>query len=95
MQFIQGIIDSLDGIIKNIVNGVNDIANEIFTFIIMMLPTSPFYGLELDPIILNFLGYFNYYCPMSVLLSIMVSWLTCIATYYAYQLILRLIKAVS
>ncbi len=95
MHIVQKILDSLDGILKGITNGINDLANQIFEFVLLMLPVSPFANLQLDPIFADFLGYLNYYCPMSTLLGIMLSWLGCIATYYAWQLILRYIKAVS
>lgn len=80
---------------SGIVDGINDVANKLFEAILVLLPTSPFQNIHLDPIFMDFLGYFNYYFPMKTLLSIALAWCTCIATYYAYQLILRTIKAVS
>lgn len=84
---------------KNLISGAFDKINELFTrlfeTIMLLLPTSPFHNIELNSTFIDFLGYFNYYVPMSTLLAIMVSWLSCIITYYAYQLLLRNIKAVS
>lgn len=80
---------------SGMVDGINDVANKVFEAVLVLLPTSPFQNIKLDPIFVNFLGYFNYYFPMSTLLVIAASWCSCIAIYYAYQLILRSIKAVS
>lgn len=95
MGVIKDIFGDIGGFFKTVINKFSGVVNEIFEMIVAMLPDSPFSNLDLDPIFLDFLGYLNYYCPMSVLLVIMASWLTCIATYYAYQLILRIIRAIS
>lgn len=81
--------------LSGIVDGINDIFNEIFQIVIMLLPTSPFKSITINPIFVDFLGYMNYYVPMKSLLVIMAEWLGCIVIYYTYQLILRQIKAVS
>lgn len=80
---------------SGMVDGINDVATKVFEAVLVLLPTSPFQKIQLDPIFVDFLGYFNYYFPMKTLLTIGLSWCGCIATYYAYQLILRSIKAVS
>lgn len=81
--------------LSGIVDGINDIFNELFQIVILLLPTSPFQSIEINPIFTDFLGYMNYYIPMKALLVIMAEWLVCITVYYTYQLILRQIKAVS
>ena len=82
---------------SGLIDGINGVANKVFEAVLMVLPTSPFVDIKsnLDPFFLDLLGYVNYYIPMSTILGIMVSWLGCIAIYYAYQLILRTIKAVE
>lgn len=81
--------------LSGIIDGINDVFNEIFQIVIMLLPTSPFQNISINPIFTDFLGYMNYYIPMKSLLVIMGEWLACIVIYYTYQLILRHIKAVS
>ena len=81
--------------LSGIVDGINDIFNELFQIVIMLLPTSPFKNITINPIIIDFLGYLNYYMPIKSLLIIMAEWLGCIVIYYTYQLVLRQIKAVS
>ena len=79
----------------NIVNGINDVMNEIFQFVLFLLPDSPFKNFSFPPEIENFLCYLNYYVPFSEMSAIAFSWVGCIAIYYTYQLILRTVKAVK
>ncbi len=85
----------LKNFLSGIIDGVNDVFNELFQIVIILLPTSPFQSIKIDPIFIDFLGYMNYYIPMKNLLAIMIEWLSCIVIYYTYQLCLRHIKAVS
>ncbi len=82
---------------SGIVDGINDVANKVFEAIIILLPTSPFANIKqyLLSGFRDFLGYLNYYIPISTLLSITSLWLTCVITYYTYQLILRTVQAVQ
>ena len=70
-----------NNIFSGIIDGVNDIANKVFEAILLLLPTSPFINIKskLDPFFLNLLGYVNYYIPMGTILTIVISWLACIA----------------
>lgn len=85
----------LKGFLSGFIDKINELFNELFQVVIMLLPTSPFKDIKLNPIFLDFLGYFNYYVPMVELLKIMTAWLGCIIIYYTYQLVLRQLKAVS
>ena len=82
---------------SGIVDGINDVASKVFEAIIVLLPTSPFVNIKqyLPAGFREFLGYLNYYIPISTLLSITSLWLTCVITYYIYQLVLRTVKAVQ
>lgn len=82
---------------SNLIDGINDVANKVFEAILVLLPTSPFTNIKqyLPSGFRDFLGYLNYYVPISTLLVIASAWITCIATYYAYQLILRSVQAVQ
>ena len=79
----------------NFVSGVNEIANKIFSVILLLLPDSPFKDFKLPEGLESFLGYLNYYIPFSTIVSIGLSWVTCIGVYYIYQLILRNIRAIK
>lgn len=80
---------------NDLIKSINDVANQVFQFILVLLPTSPFSKLVLPEPIQDMLGYVNYYVPISQMLIIAGSWIGCIAVYYVYQLILRKISAIS
>lgn len=81
--------------LNNITNGLNEVFNAIFQFILFLLPDSPFRNISFPPEIETFLGYLNYYIPFTEMVAIALAWVTCIAIFYSYQLILRLIKAID
>ena len=85
-------MEQIKSFLSNFIDGFNDICNELFQAIIILLPYSPFHDFELNPIFTDFLGYLNYYIPFDKLLQIMAAWLGCIVIYYTYQLILRHLK---
>ena len=101
--FVRGILDQdhaeddseVGDFMNDLIKSINDVANQVFQFILVLLPTSPFSKLELPEPIQDMLGYVNYYVPISQMLIIAGSWIGCIAVYYVYQLILRKISAIS
>lgn len=80
---------------KDVIDWINNVANAVFQWILSFLPTSPFADLTLPSQITDILGYVNYYVPISGMLVVAASWTGCILIYYAYQLILRHINAIS
>lgn len=66
--------------------------------VINLFPASP-----LQPLIAqlansglsDWLGYVNWFIPVGTMLGILSAWLTCIAAYYVYQIILRWIRVVE
>ena len=44
---------------------------------------------------LPYLGYLNYFLPISQIIAIGEAWLVAIGLFYAYQIILRWIKAIE
>ena len=80
---------------NDIIKSINDVANQIFQFILALLPDSPFrnisFGKEFD----YWLGVLNYYVPFNSMVIIAGSWIACIAVYYKYQLILRKVSAIN
>lgn len=80
---------------NTITSYINEFAEKIFEVILLLLPDSPFKDFSFPPEIESFLGYLNYYVPFSTLVTIGFAWITCIGIFYAYQLILRFIKAVK
>lgn len=66
--------------------------------IINVFPASP-----LQPLIATLqssavseiLGFVNWFVPIGTMIGILTGWLTCVAAYYVYQIILRWIKVVE
>ena len=66
--------------------------------VIELFPASP-----LQPLIsslansgiADWLGYVNWFIPVGTMLGILATWLTCIAAYYVYQIIMRWIKVIE
>jgi len=67
----------------------------VVDFIMMMLPDSPFVALSKDADIQQVLGWLNWIIPVSSMVAILEVWLTAIAIFYVYQLILRWSKAIE
>jgi len=67
----------------------------VVDFIMMMLPDSPFTMLSKDADIQQVLGWLNWIIPVSSMVAILEVWLTAIAIFYVYQLILRWSKAIE
>ncbi len=70
---------------------INDIQNAIFA----LLPDSPFKDIKLPEQIQEYLGYINWLVPFYMLGNTLLIWIGAITIYYAYQVILRWIKAVQ
>ncbi len=81
----------MSGVLEWIIDAVNYILSKIFFF----LPQSPFRN-ALDNFTDNeILQYVNWFIPISEILGILALWLTAIIGFYAYQIILRWIKAIG
>ncbi len=80
---------------NNITDGINDVFNEIFQFILLLLPDSPFKDFSLPPEIETFLGYLNYYIPFAEMVSIGLVWITAVSVFYSYNLFLGLLTGLN
>lgn len=78
----------------NVVDWLGDQLSYILSFIVVLLPDSPFQLLSYTPIS-NILPYINYFIPIDFILSTLTAWGTAITIYYAYQIVLKWAKAVS
>ena len=76
------------------VGWLGDQLSYILSFIVVLLPDSPFQLLSYTPIA-NILPYINYFIPIDFILSTLTAWGTAITIYYAYQIVLKWVKAVS
>lgn len=68
----------------------------VVTAIFGLLPDSPFQTIFYSNTVLSqYLGYINYFIPVSVFITILQGWLTGIALYYVYQIVLRWVKSIE
>ena len=66
--------------------------------VIQLFPESPLHpliqSLE-NSAVVDWLGYVNYFVPVAQMLGILSVWLTCVAAYYVYQIIMRWIRVIE
>ncbi|HAT4094503.1 TPA: hypothetical protein I9Z34_003062 [Clostridium perfringens] len=78
----------------NVLNSIISAIASFFNAIICLLPKSPFNYID-NSGIKDFMGYLNYFIPVSTLISISEAWLVAIGIYYIYSIALRWIKAIE
>lgn len=76
------------------VSWLGDQLSYILSFVVVLLPDSPFKLLDYTPI-KDILPYINYFVPVDFMLSTLTAWGVCITIYYAYQIVLRWVKAIQ
>ncbi|MBO6230511.1 MAG: hypothetical protein J6O50_08070 [Ruminiclostridium sp.] len=74
---------------------LTDAINTIQSAIMILLPDSPFKGLEIPSEIQEILGYINWLVPFYMIGNVLLAWTGAIVVYYAYQIILRWIKSIQ
>lgn len=76
-------------------NGFVDVINSGIDMTCKVLPVSPFRQ-YIDAIgNIKWLGIVNYFIPIATFIAIFSAWLTCLAVYYVYSIIMRWIKIVG
>lgn len=78
----------------DVVNFLLDICGKLGEGLTWLLPQSPFSGLQLI-IDSDILGYINYFVPIAEMVNIGMAWLTAIALWYVYAIVLRWVKAIQ
>lgn len=66
--------------------------------IIELFPESPLQPLIVslqNSSVVQYLGYVNYFIPIGQMLGILSVWLTAIAAYYVYQIVMRWLKVIE
>lgn len=81
---VNGIFSSIGDLIRNIISSVLD-----------LLPSSPFQALQRSIDVSPFMGALNWIVPFGTFVSILQAWLTAIAVWYVWRLVLRWVKAVE
>lgn len=90
MDIFGAFLDGLSNLFKGFLGVLSDLA----AVILYLLPDSPFTALSNSPVA-PYLGWINWFVPIQFILNTLVAWLSAIAVYYAYSIILRWIKAIG
>lgn len=90
-DFLQGVLSSIWGFLGKIIDWIG----ELGTLVIMLLPNSPFGAIEMPVELMRILGYVNWVLPINEIINITSLWLVAIGTFYIYQAILRITKAIE
>lgn len=82
----------------SIIDWMDSLVEKFWDKILNFLPGDPFteyiYQLKYGTIS-QYLGYINYFFPVKFLFMALGSFLSCLAVYYIYSIILRWIKAID
>ena len=68
--------------------------NSALTFIVALLPNSPFQLLDYTPI-QPYLSTINYFIPLQYILDLLSAWLIAIGLYYSMSVVLRHLKTIN
>ena len=63
--------------------------------IVQLLPASPFAPFVEQFSSLPYLGYLNWFFPVRACLTVMAAWLTAIALFYVYSVVMRWVKLIG
>lgn len=77
-----------------LVNWIMDNAIMALTWVIELLPSSPFNAIS-NADVSNFMGTLNWFLPLDKIVAELELWLTCVIIFYAYQIILRWVRAIE
>lgn len=69
--------------------------SDLWDQLVAVLPKCPLYYFESDPEVKKYIGYINWFIPVESMITIATGWLSCIAVFYVYQVILRWAKVVE
>ena len=69
--------------------------SDLLGVVLMLLPDSPFQAITTNTAVQGVLGWLNYFVPVTEMLAIFQLWLTAIAIYYVYSIVLRWAKAIE
>lgn len=83
------------GAVSSFFSQLGDLFNDLFEKIFSVFPDSPFQRLAVTTEIYKYLRYLNWVLPVSYMLSTMALWLSAVAVYYLWSLLLRWVKAID
>ena len=72
-----------------------ELVTQFLDTVLKVLPTSPFRDFINSMEELPYLGYLNYFIPIGTFIKIGTAWLSAIALFYLYSIVLRWIRAIE
>lgn len=75
--------------------GLGETVSSLWEKIIDFLPGCPIQFIHTIPEVKKYLGMVNWFIPIDSMISLATVWLLAVGAYYAYQLVLRWIKAIE
>ena len=81
----------LNGLLQWMNNLVQNIGSKLLT----LLPTSPFRSFISSWNAPQYLGWLNWFFPVSEILTILAAWLTAIGLFYLYSIAMRWVKMIG
>lgn len=75
--------------------GMKELLNQFLEWVLALLPTSPFTSFLESMETIPYLGWLNWFLPVSEMIVIGEAWLVAIGVFYLYSIILRWIRAIS
>lgn len=78
-------------------DALSDALVDLAVSVIELFPASPFTVLDelSNSEVYEWLRMVNWFVPIGTFVSILEAWLTCVAVYYVYQIVLRWIKVIE
>lgn len=74
---------------------MKEILNSFGSFLMSVLPTSPFQQFISDFSNLPYLGWLNWFIPIGSFIKIGTAWLTAVGVFYLYSVIMRWVKMIG
>lgn len=72
-----------------------DIFNQVYVWLIGLLPRSPFIAFINAIDTIPYLSYLNWFFPVSECIAVMETFLTVVAVYYMYQAVMRFVHLIG
>lgn len=85
----------ITGMISGLFGQMGDLLNQLLAVIMVALPNSPFQMITQNATVSRYLGYLNWFIPITFMLGVLQAWLIAVGIFYVWQLLLRWLKAIE
>lgn len=74
---------------------LNSILDNFLELLMTVLPLSPFQQFLTDFKNLPYMGFLNWFIPVGACIKVVAAWLTAIAVFYMYMIVMRWVKLIG